>query len=293
MKRSSFLAAAFAVLLFACNDKSSDIEEPVVDPPPTSTADTSATLVTKTVLTSGSDITTMNYQYDANKKLVWYSNTSNKAVYFEDTSKIVRDNNGIIKQIIYRSDTSRKYNDPSLDSIVFNVFYDAASSHYTDKISQYKLWKSNFRDSTHYTYDAQNHIVKEESFYFDYKHTPQTYQPWLKNDFTYDAAGNITTLNTVYYKIDSVNDYAFNIAYTYEDKGVNLLNFGNEAIILGMQQNFSAKVPRTIVGTYPETQYNRNFTYKYTYNTKYYPLRADLTDAANGNATSTLTYTYQ
>ena len=66
----------------------------------------------------------MNYQYDANKKLIWYSNTSTKALYFEDTSKIVRDNNGIIKQIIYRSDTSSKYNDPSLDSIVFNVVYD-------------------------------------------------------------------------------------------------------------------------------------------------------------------------
>jgi hypothetical protein len=242
------------------------------------------------VLTSGSDVTTMIYQYDAQKKLVWYSNTSTKAVYFEDTSKIVRDANGLITQIIYRSDTSRKYNDPALDSVVFNVFSNAGK--YTHKISQYKLYRFIFKDSTFYTYDAQNRIIKEESFYYDYIAT-KMYQPASKSDYTYDAAGNLTKQSSIFYKVDGINDYPYELSYTYDDKGVSLLNLGNEAIVIGMQQNFATKVPKTMVSTYPESVYNRNLTYAYTYNTKYYPLKADITDAANGNAKSTLTFTYQ
>ena len=145
------------------------------------------------------------------------------------------------------------------------------------------MWKINFKDSTHYTYDATEPYCKRRMPIISItsiRH--KSYSQSLKTDFTYDAAGNITKLNTTYYKVDSMNDYPFDINYTYDDKGVNLLNLGNEAIVIGMQQNFSAKVPKTMVGTYPETQYNRNFTYNYTYNTKYYPLQADITDAANG-----------
>lgn len=150
-----------------------------------------------------------------------------------------------------------------------------------------------FRDSTVYTYDGQNRIVTEASYYFDYT-TTNTYLPSGKTDYTYTDS-NITKLNTVHYKIDSVNDYPFSIAYTYDTKDVNLLGkaLGNEAIIIGMQQNFGPHNVNTLVGTYPQSpQFNRNTTYRYIYNTNYRPLRADVTDKVTG-AKGTMVFTYQ
>src|SRR5215203_1164189 len=112
MKSASFLTVLCAIFLFSCDpDDKDDNVNPPPDPEPTDTAQISKNLLARTELRSGSDVTTKIYQYDANNRLAWYSNTSTKAVYFEDTSKIIR-NNGIITQIEYRSDTSRKFNDP-------------------------------------------------------------------------------------------------------------------------------------------------------------------------------------
>lgn len=297
MKYTPLIALLFTAVLCSChknnggddNNNTTDNQEPT----PTDTTQSSASLLTKTVLTSGTGTTTKNYQYDDQKRLVWYSNTSTKADYFEDTSHIIRAGDGHITQIVYYSDTSHKYNDPSLDSIVFNVTYDAGTSHYTDKIGQYKLWKYNFKDSTHYTYDANGHIVKQQAYYFDYK-TTNTYQPSLTTDYTYDGNGNMTKLSTIYYKIDSVNDYPYDISYTYSTKGVNLLNLGNEAILLNLEQDFASHTPLTMVGNYPlNPEFNRNYKYYYTYNTAFRPLSAKLVDEANNNAESTLVYTYQ
>lgn len=292
MKRLHLLLATamLAVFLFSCKEEVPDIIKP--DPAPADTTASTATLLTKTVQTTGSDVTTMRYQYDAQKRLAWYSNTSTQTGYFEDTSKIVRDANGIIQQIIYRSDTSERYNDPNLDSVIFNVSYNAAAQKYTHKISRYRSYQYSFRDSTVYTYGAQNLIVKEEAYYYDSIGT-KTYILYAKNDYTHDTASNLTKLNTVYYKVDGVNDYPFEIIYTYDEKGVNLLNLGNEAIVLGLGKNFSAHAPKTMVSTYPlNPEYNQSLTYAYTFNNKYLPLTADITDA-KGGAKSTLVYTYQ
>jgi hypothetical protein len=293
---SLIMPLILVTFIFAKCDRNDDppVEPPVVEETePTDTTDISKTMLSKVVTTTGSNVTTNTYLYDAQGKLSWISNTSTQADFFEDTSKIIRDANGMITQIVYRSDTSHKYADPKLDSVVFKVFYDATASKYTHKILQYKSFGVNFKDSSVYTYDAQNHISKEESYYYDYK-TTKTYIKWAQNDFTYDANGDITKRNTVYYNIDDdKTDYPFDVTYTYHDKGVNLLNLGNEGIVLGILQNFSSHAPKTMIGNYPQSpQYNRNYTYTYTFNTKYRPLRATISDKVTG-VNGTVAYSYQ
>lgn len=299
MKYTPLIALLFTAVLCSCHkdnggdDNNNNTENQ--EPTPTDTTQSSATLLTKTVLTSGTGAITKTYQYDAQKRLIWYSNTSTKADYVEDTSKIIRDGSGVITQIIYRSDSSKKYNDPLLDSVVFNVY--SSGGKYTDKVSKYSLFfeKFHFRDSAHYTYDGDR-IIREDTYYWDSSKANRnpTYQVSAKREFTYDGAGNMTKLSTIYYKIDSVNDYPYDISYTYSTKGKNLLNLGNEGIVLGLEQDFSAYAPLTMIGNYPaDPQYNRSYKFFYTYNTAFIPLKADLVDEANGNAKSTLVFTYQ
>lgn len=292
-KLASLLAVTLlTVLFFSCTPDTPEEQSGSVGSEPTDTSQISKNVLGKVVRISGTNETTFSYQYDAQNRLVWYSNTSTKADYFEDTSKIIRDNDGIIKQVVYRSDSSQKYPDPKIDSVVFDVSYNSNTSQYTHKVLKYKSYNFNFKDSSVYTYDANKRIIREDVYYFDYLKA-KTYLPFAKRDFIYDASGNVTSLKTIYYQVDGVNDYEYNIAYTYEDKGVNLLNLGNEAIVLGMEQEFSPRATKTMVSTYPQSpEYNRSLTYKYSFNTKYRPLTADVSDAVTG-AKSSLVYTYQ
>lgn len=284
------LLLASSVIFANCNDKDPE-PQPTPGTEPTDTSQISKNLLAKTEVTFGSQTVTKQYRYDAQNRLVWYSNTSNDANYFEDTSSIVRAADGHIMQIIYKSDTSRKYPDPKLDSVINTVNYDAGTSKYINKILEYKSYYFPFKDSTAYTYDGSNHITKAETWYYDFK--AKTYKQSSKMEYTYDGNGDMTNLGVIYYKFDNVNDYPYQIVYTYDPKGVNLLNLGNEAILLGLEQDFSAHTPLTWVGTYPlNPEFNRSVTYKYTYNTKYRPLTATLTDAAT-STTGTAKYTYQ
>jgi hypothetical protein len=294
MKKLASLTAVALVtmLIFSCKPEKPDSTPGPISTDPTDTSQTSKNLLGKVVSTTGKDSTIFTYKYDAQNRLVWYSNTSTMADYLEDTSSIVRDDNGIIKKILYNWDSSSKYPDPKLDTLVYNLAYNSTTSHYTSKVLAYKSYNFNFKDSSAYTYDAQNRIVREDVYYFDYVKT-RTYQPTTKRELVYNASGYVTNLKTVYYKVDGINDYPYEITYTYEDKGLNLLNLGNEAVLLGLEQDFSAHVPKTMVSTHPlSPQYNHSYTYTYTYNSKYRPLTASVNDAVTGTK-STKVYSYQ
>jgi hypothetical protein len=288
---SLIMPLILVTFVFAKCDHNDDPPDPLPEPEPIDTTAISKNLLSKVVSTNGSEVITNAYQYDAQGKLAWFSNTSTQADYFEDTSKIIRDAGGMISQVVYYSDTSRRFPDPSVDSVVFNVFNSGGK--YIYKLLQHKQYNDFFKDSMVYTYDAQNHISKEESYYFDYKNT-RTYVKWAQTEFTYDAKGDITKRSTIYYNIDNNHtDYPFEVSYTYHDKGVNLLNLDNEGIVLGMLQNISPGTPKTVVGTYPQSpQYNRNYTYTYTFNTKYRPLQATVSDKVTGT-TGTVVYSYE
>jgi hypothetical protein len=276
------------VFIFSCHHDKPD--PGTTDNGPTDTTAISKNLLAQTVLTTATGATTMTYRYDAQNRLAWYSNTSTEPGYFEDTSSIVRDAQGVITKIVYSSDTSSRYPDPKVDTIVYNVTYDAAASQYLYKVARYKMFSTAGRDSVAYTYNTQNRITQENAYYYN-----KGYIKWATYDYTYNDSSDLINWKTTYYDIDSNHtNYTFENAYTYDDKGVNLLNLGNDAIVVGLPQHSSGHLPKTQVGTYPANpEYNVSFTYNYTYNTKYRPLKADITDAANGNAKSTMIFTYQ
>jgi hypothetical protein len=282
----------FSVLLFSCHPDHSE-QKPPTDTGPTDTSQISKNLLGSSVETSPTGVTTQTYRYDAQNRLVWYGNTSTEPGYFKDTSKIIWDNNNHISQIIYSSDTSRRYPDPSVDSIVYNVVYDAAASKYIYKLTQYKMYNVKWKDSTAYTYNAQGKISQENAYYFDYK-TTKTYIKWATHDYTYNSSGDLVDWKTTFFDIDSNHtDYPRDLTYSYEDKGVNLLNLGNEAIVVGIPLQCAAHIPKTMVGTYAlEPKWNQNLSYTYTYNTKYRPLKAATSDAVSGTKTN-LVFTYQ
>lgn len=283
----TLLSSAF---IFSCNDK-----DPGVTPTPeqpTDTAYSTRNLLSKTVTTLGTDVVTTMYQYDAQNKLAWVSNTSSQADYKEDTSRIVRNGQGIITQIVYSGDTTKRFPDPKLDSVVYDVFYNSTTQRYSHKILQYLSYKVKFKDSIAYAYNAQSKITREESYYFDFKVTKK-YIIWAGTDYSYDAKGDMTNLKTTYYDIDYAGtNYPFESAYTYDDKE-NVFNLGNEAIVTGLQEGWSGHNILTMVGTYPkDPQYNQSFTYQYNYNSVNRPLSAAVTESVSG-AKGTKVYTYQ
>lgn len=286
---SLFAAMLLALLFSSCKDEIKN-EPPIVEGP-TDTTGISKNSLGKAVFTTGSDVYTTTYRYDAQNRLVWVSNTANVAGYFEDTSKIVWGPEGHISKIIYSSDTSRKFADPRLDSVVYNVFYNTAASKYTHKTVQYKSYNFSFKDSVAYMYDGAR-IAKEDLYYFDYTNT-KTYIKYGTHAYTYNAKGDLVKQNTVYNNIENPSaDYTYEISYTYDDK-TSLLGLGNEAIIIGLQQDVTPHNFKTMVAAYPlSPQYNASYTYTYTYNTKNRPLKAEITDAVTGTK-STLVYTYE
>lgn len=266
------------------------------EPPSTNGGDTSQSTknyLAKTVYTTGTNVGTTAYRYDAQNKLSWFANTSNQATDIQDTSEITRSAQGAISKITYRSNIYANRKD-TVDSrtVLEDVYYDAASSKYTHKIVQYTAKTAPFRDSIIYTYDAQSRITKESAYYYDF--AKKIYVLYGTTDFVYTAGGDVTSRKTIFNNIGgTTNNYEYQIVYTYDDK-VNVLNLGNEAIILGMGENWSAHNPLTITSTYPgaDSKYNQSLTYVYKYNTANRPLSADVTDAISG-AKTTFVYTYQ
>jgi hypothetical protein len=275
------------VLFVSCKDEVDKNPDPV-DPNPTDTTAATKNVLTKTVLTNPAGVTTRLYQYDAQNRLVWHSNTSTESDYIDDTSRIIRDAEGRIQQVV---SWSEKYLDPKIDSVTYMVNYDAGTSHYTYKMLQYKSFFKTVKDSAAYTYDGQNHIIKEENYLFD--SLTQAYKLYGKTDFTWDTKGDVTNVKTVYYNVGGNNvDYPFEYVYTYDDK-INLLNMGNEAVILRLRQDYSGHNPTKAVGTFPnDEKWNRSDTYVYKYNTKFRPLSAEITDAVS-NTKGTLVFTYE
>lgn len=293
MKITATLAVLLTVILYSCDPKDKEeVLPPPVDPnAPTDTSQISKTLLAKTELTAENDVVTKIYKYAAQNRIVWYSNTSTNKDYVDDTVKVVRDDLGRIQTVIYFSDSAKKFRDPNVDSIVYNVFYDAWATVPAYKMLIYKQYNYTFRDSFVYTHDAQSRITKEELYYFN--RTVNDYVIYGKTDFGYDGKGDLVSSKTIYYDIDSSHiDYPFEITYTYDDKN-NLLNLGNDAIVLQLQHGFSAHNLKSVVSSYPlDPQYDKTFSYNYTYNTKYRPLRAEVTDTETG-IKGTMVYTYQ
>ncbi len=290
MKKLPLILLSLGVTtLFSCQEDPPDI------PPPTPEGDTTFSTrnyLAKVEYTTKDTVGTTTYRYDAQNKLSWFANTYNKAGLIQDTSEIMRSAQGNISKIIYRSNIYNGRED-TVDGrmVVQNVYQDAASK-YTYKTVQYTASAYPFRDSVIYAYDAQARIKKESAYYYDV--AGKKYVLYSTTDFTYTSGGDVTGRKIVFNNIGgTTNNYEYTFAYTYDDK-VNALNLGNEAIVLGMGENWSGHNPLTITSVYPgaDAKFNQTLTYTYKYNTANRPLTAEVSGALGG-AKTTIVYTYQ
>lgn len=269
--------------------------EEVPDPPPDNEDDTTYSTrnyLAKTVYTTADTVGTTTYRYDAGNKLIWFANTWNKAGNLQDTSELTRSAQGAINKITYRSNIYNNRKDAVDSRVVLQDVYLDAASKYTHKIVQYTASGAPFKDSIIYAYDAQSRINKESAYYYDF--VGKKYVLYGATDFTYTSNGDVTSRKIVFNNIGgTANNYEYTFTYTYDDK-VNALNLGNEAIILGIGENWSAHNPKTIVVNYPapDNKFNQSLTYTYKYNTVGRPLTAEITDALSSTKT-TIVYTYQ
>lgn len=283
------LLFALTVISMTALFPSCDPDTPDPKPDEGDTTYSTRSLLAKTVYTTGDTVGTTTYRYDAQNKLIWVANTSNKASIVQDTSEITRNAQGAITKIIYHV---AKYNNRFVDGAVMQDVYLDATSKYTHKIVQYDSSGFRFKDSIKYTYDAQARISKEWLYY---NSSGSNYVLYGTIDYVYTSGGDVTSKKTLFNNIGGTagNNYEYTFTYTYDDK-VNALNLGNEAIVLGMGDSWSGHNPLTITSVFPgsDAQFNQTVTYVYKYNTADRPLSADITSTLGGTKT-TIVYTYQ
>lgn len=245
-------------------------------------------LLAKISSTSGSDSYTVDYTYDAAKRVIRivYTGTSGGQNIGSDT-RVVRNASGIITQTIEK-------NAGVADSTITTVNYNAASGRYTSKVMEVQTQGFAATDSSVFVYDGAGRIIQVD----DYLSNPGIgLDPFiaLKTTYTYDVAGN-----DIGFKILQVDPLGgpdqvlaeYNIAY---DTKVNpLILSAGEAIILGDPTMSSPNNPikfdfKDVVNSGASSFV---FDFTYTYNSKNKPATSSYTQNPGGQVTNN-TYTYK
>ncbi len=281
-KSFHILTALFAVLFFYSCSKEESFEINNNNNP----GNPSTGLLVKTVANFGLDSTIVLYAYDAQKRMTRQIITSQDPNFINEDRRIVRAADGHIQQVVYRSD---EYVMIGVDSVVYNVYYNGTS--YTHKILQFEDRSGvEHKDSTAYTYDAQNRIIKEEEFSYD--PVGGTYIADTKADYSYDGSG-IVKVDISHFDTD-INNYQLVSQTTaeYDDKE-SPLSLGNEGIVIDQYHLWNSHNPTKESVVYPdEPSENTASSATYTYNDKNKPMVATVTEA-NSGLSFIITFYYQ
>ena len=259
MRKGLLMAAVItAFLLFSCKKEKS------FDPDATNGGGGATTgLLARTTTKFGTDSIGTFYEYDNQKRLIIYrTGGSFLGSSVEAEIKLLRNSQGIIQKSILKTDFFASL---GIDSIVRNVYYDAARSRYFSMAAAYSDGSDNVKDSTVFTYNTAGKINQVEFFYDDGTGGGDVKDG--KADYTYDGNGNVTKEKNYAFNT-GLNSYEAYDESVYEfDNKINPTFLGNEGFVLG-----------DIV------TYSPNNQMKKTYN--------DLTDPSQNNvANSVYTYT--
>lgn len=240
---------------------------------------TTSSLLTKMVITQGSDSTVTNYVYNSAKKLIAINATQDSvggSAFNNQT--IIRNAQGIIQKIIIKASDLQLY---GIDSLVENVHYDAASSKYVSKAATFSLLGFTVMDSSYYTYSG-GQIISED----DYTDDGTGLQ---KSTINYGFTGsNLTSLKAYDYNSGS-QTLDLNQIFEYDNKTSPLI-LGNEAFVISNQylwysSNNLTKMTVNVTGD-PQTHIE---TLTYTYNSSSKPVSAAVV-ADGQDATATYFY---
>jgi hypothetical protein len=286
-KQLLIITALSSVLFFYSCSKEKSIDSTDPDAPGLP-GNTNSGLLVKTVSNFGLDSVVTTFSYDDQKRLTRQVIVSPDD-FINEEYEIARTSDGHIQQVIYKSD---EYADLDIESVSYNVFYNGATSNYTHKILEFEdAGGTSHKDSTAYTYDGQNRIIREEKFI--YNSSNNTYLNSGFIDFSYDGNGEMSEVK-IYSFDPSVNDFklASELSYEYDDK-VSPLALGTEAIVLELYHLWSSHNPTVEAVAYPDNPAeNTSAMASYTYNDKNKPLVATITESNTG-VSFTNTYYYQ
>ncbi len=201
---------------------------------------------------------------------------------------IRRDAQGVILQVIHKSDSLSAN---GLDSLVYNVNYDASNSRYSSGVARFTLSGNDVSDSIAYTYNGSGKVALAEEFIGNA--ALGGYAEYQKTEYGYDGSGNVNDVKTSKYDTtSSAYIVVSESAYEY-DNNVNPLDLGSEAALVNNIALFSSHNITKRTTTYPsDPTRNEIYTIVYTYNSENKPASAVGTYSGLG-VSAPVSYTYQ
>ncbi|MBD0366833.1 MAG: hypothetical protein ICV53_12110 [Flavisolibacter sp.] len=246
-------------------------------------------LLIRSVARIGSDSITNNYDYDGKRRLMHYHTIStfqgasdNFEIFFR------RNTTGIIQQAVIRSS---QFQTVGVDSLAFQMNYDAGKRRYTSRVATFTLFSNIYKDSIAYTYDASGNIIKSEEFIDDA--ISGGYQEFVKTEYTYGAQNSPVKANSFSFE-PTTGKYEAVIETTYEyDSNINPLPLSIEAFVMENPQLISAhNATKISAKDLTNTSATQTTSYQFTYDRDKKPESAILTSSDIQGAL-TVTYIYR
>jgi YD repeat-containing protein len=210
------------------------------------------------------DSLTTTYDYDEHGRLVRWHETLASSVLGDGTVHMLRDSAGLLRQAIYVTRRS----DITLDSLVYQVHYDTAGRPAYSKLVRNNSGSEAYnRDSTAYSYNAQNRIIAAEEFTFSQEHA--AYVPLSKTEYTYDALGNVLVEKAFVYGLTG-NQLQYILAQEYDTTHGYPIYMGNEGVVL--QLPASRNVVTNIIRTNRGAESSDTLAFSFSFDRKGRPL---------------------
>jgi hypothetical protein len=279
---------ALSVLVLASCSKEKSFEDP--NATPGSGGGTNVpkdSLLTRMVVDYGggdSDVTV--YGYDASRRFTSYAlATESQGATFHKEIYERRNAQGIVTQTIQKDDSLRLAY--GVDSLVYNVNYNAATARYTSKVAALTISGFSLKDSIAYTYDASGKLVTKEDFLSG---NGSPYAPQQKSNFAYDASGN---LNDVKFSAMSGTSYVLVYEDGYQfDANVNPLKMlGVESILIDLPELYSVhNVNKDTFVDFLDNSFNDITGFNFQYTTQSKPASAIVSFQSGGGGVATYYY---
>jgi hypothetical protein len=244
------------------------------------------TLLTKIVNKTGNDSTTTTFSYNSSQKLTQmrFDGEDDNGAPVDLIQNLVRNSANIVQRVVLKSN---QFSQVGIDSIVYNMNYNAGSSRYTSRVAAIEIMGFTIMDSIAIIYDAGGRITSE----IDYVGDPVSgYEQAAKTEYTYNGA-NLTSIKL--YSFDATTNQ-FTLEQTnlfeYDSKTAPLI-LSTEGIAVGLPQFFSVNnYTKNTLTSATDPSLNDVETTTYTYNAQDKPLTAATTTQSGQNSTSRFYY---
>jgi hypothetical protein len=244
-------------------------------------------LLVKIVSRTGKDSVIYTFEYDGAKRNTRQANTSfTQQGSISSDRKIIRDPQGIIEQLVTKSDNTT-------DSDVVNVFHDPATGRYTYTKQKWYPYGLLSQDSIVFIYGPTGKIV-EEDVYLDHFTNGAYYTLDARYEYIYDVAGNITMeKNYSWDQTTNTMEFEGTYEFNYDNKN-NAQRFDTwEAFVLYDPESVSAHNRTLTKATNIKFPiYDATYASQYTYNSCDKPATA-IHIQNPGNIISNVSYYYR